>query len=77
MTATRLVFTGPDRYCPHCGRWLVRVHPDGRFTLAGNAAIEATVSEVDFRLPPDEVESVVVEAICLRPLCRLRRSVRR
>lgn len=62
-----MLFTGPDRYCPTCGRLLVHVNEDGGFDLSGNAGLSAVAEmEVVDGVPQrSELEALVVEAVCL------------
>lgn len=62
-----LRFSGPDRYCPICGRRLVQVNEDGTFVLAGNAGLRAEGELVIENGVPqtEQVETLVVDAVCL------------
>lgn len=62
-----LKFSGPDRYCPLCGRLLVRVNDDGTFVLAGNAGLRAEGElTIENGIPQNEhIETLVVDAVCL------------
>lgn len=68
MAEFALITRGPDRFCPDCGRWLVKVHENGRFDLAAQSAInqEARFAFDPHEGPPEEVEAFILEAICLR-----------
>ena len=64
---TRMRFRGPDRFCPSCGRWLVKVKEDGTFDIAAMAGLTAE-GEMTLEVgqkPPDTMEALVVEATCL------------
>ena len=64
MAEFQLRATGPDRYCPDCGRWLVKVKEGGTFDLAGEAQIsQHAVIEPGTDGP---VEALITEAVCLR-----------
>jgi hypothetical protein len=67
---------GPDRYCPHCKRLLVKIHDDGTFDLSGHAALE---SKQTMTIRPDEeepeVESSSLEATCLYMKCQLKEMI--
>lgn len=67
MPQIRFIATGPDYYCPDCGRWLARVKDDGLLDLAAEAGI-TQVTEMPFPMddPPEEIEALVTSAICLR-----------
>jgi hypothetical protein len=64
--------SGPDRYCPYCKRRLIKIHNDGTFDLASNAAVDG--SRVVTWSADDEVESeeTTFEARCLRKRCQFR-----
>lgn len=65
MAEFQLRATGPDRYCPDCGRWLVKVKEDGTFDLAGESEIQqqATVHLDEIE---GEIDALIIEAVCLR-----------
>ena len=65
MAEFQLRATGPDRYCPDCGRWLVKVKDDGTFDLAGESEIQQQ-AVVRFNEELTEVDALVIEAVCLR-----------
>lgn len=75
MPSVRLRFIGPDRFCPDCGRWLVRTH-DGDFTLAAKATALSSGFVADSDWHTGEAEHVITDAICLRRVCRIKRAVR-
>lgn len=62
-----MLFTGPDRYCPECGRLLVKIHQDGTFDLSGQAGVQATGELVIENGVPTTsgLEALVIEATCL------------
>lgn len=66
----RFSAVGPDRFCPDCGRWLVRVKEGGSFDLAAEASIDQqatmTYDEMGQLEEPREVEAIIVAAHCLR-----------
>jgi hypothetical protein len=66
MPDVQLRITGPDRFCPDCGRWLVRVKEGGKFDLAALAGLqtESVVLDADEPLP-EFVEALVISATCL------------
>jgi len=55
---------GANRYCPDCGRWLVRIHDDGSFDLAAEASMDCDRTSFIGSVPPDEV--LIIGATCLR-----------
>lgn len=59
-------------YCPNCRRELVSFNEDGTLNLAEKARIEM-LTQIDFE--EEEAEGVVIEAFCLRRVCRLRSSL--
>lgn len=62
-----LHFSGPDRYCPECGRLLVKVHESGSFDLSAQAGIQAS-AEMEFKngVPTASmIDALVIEAVCL------------
>jgi hypothetical protein len=69
--------TGPDRFCPDCGRLLFNLSEGGGFDLAGKAMIESRFElrvDSETMLPvDDETPLLVIEAICLRRRCRFAR----
>lgn len=73
MEGVRMLATGPDLFCPDCHRWLVRIHDDGLWDLASKAGVQWQVEIFDPFAPPDEVEAIPHEAVCLRPRCRFKR----
>jgi len=77
MTQIKMRITGPDRFCPDCGRWLVRVKEDGRFDLAEKSSIEIAwdgqSAEEFFSMAGHVASSSVLDAHCLLLRCRLRR----
>lgn len=83
-----LRLAGPDRYCPDCHRWLVRVHDDGTFDLAANAGLSAQTKDLDdpalvvdaecYDCNPEKVERLphmMLPCKCWR--CRLGRLIDR
>lgn len=68
-----LLYEGPDFYCPDCRRLLVHVREDGRFDIAAKSEL---VSEAHIDLEAGLATALVVEAICGRHRCRLRRFLR-
>ena len=77
-TEIRLHFTGPDRSCDTCGRWLVRIHEDGTYDHAGRSGIEVSGGYgADSEWTEDgSLVVYITDAICLRRACRLRRWLR-
>jgi hypothetical protein len=77
MTQIKMRITGPDRYCPDCGRFLVRVKEDGRFDLAAKSSVEIVWDGRNpaelFSMTEHVAYSSVLDAHCLRLRCRLRR----
>lgn len=73
LAGAHLAFVGPDRYCPSCGRLLVKVNENGTLSLAPNTTINTTIitaimGEGEFsRLnrQTEEVETLIVDAVCL------------
>lgn len=65
MPAIQILLRGPDRTCPDCGRWLVKVKEDGRFDLAAQASIFQYVA-FDLADPPDQTDGILFDAVCLR-----------
>lgn len=76
----KLHMTGPDFYCPDCGRVLVSVHENGTFDLAGKSSC-STHLKVDFDRPEltedGDLVAYITEATCLYRRCRLRRWLRK
>lgn len=75
MHEVQFVVVGPDRYCPDCGRILLKVN-DGSVDLSAKTemSVEGTAQWVD--APPDVIEGFPT-VVCMRRRCRLRRFVRR
>lgn len=72
-TTVRLLAVGPDRFCPDCGRWLVRVKPGGTFDLAAKASVHW---ETEWDGESESADGFATQATCNRRLCRLRRWLR-
>jgi hypothetical protein len=65
LPSTSLLARGPNRFCPDCGRWLVRVTEHG-CDLAGNASMMLKGEiEIQEGTMPQETEMLVMEATCL------------
>lgn len=58
------------RHCPICKRFLLRVHEDGRFDLAGKASVQMLIPLSGAR---DKSVPLPSTAKCCLLLCRLRR----
>lgn len=73
---TRVVHpaTGPSFYCPDCLRLLAKANPSGSFDLSAKASVIASYEADETGAPLDEV--LLVDAVCLRTVCRLRRWLR-
>jgi len=67
MTTFAMRIVGPDRFCPDCHRWLVRVHKDGTFDLAAQASVELIGrGTADLSVDTEhEVDLFTIEATCL------------
>ena len=70
LSQAPVTFRGPDRFCPDCGRLLVKIHENGTFDLMGNAGMmargELNTEEESFQEALSRgVEAVVMEATCL------------
>jgi hypothetical protein len=68
-----VVPVSPDRFCPYCGRLLVKMHHErGTFDLAGKAQIRMGYEIDPENLPEDGLIDGFIEARCLYRRCRLR-----
>lgn len=78
MNVDLVVQEGPPRYCPDCGRWLCAVNPvEGVLVVAPKCVIdlagEGTVLVDEKGNTLGAVPTHVVEALCMKRGCRLRR----
>lgn len=69
MNAIEIRVAGADMYCPDCRRRLASVMEDGSVTIADRAVVSVR-ARVD--LEGETGEGVLVDARCLRLLCRAR-----
>jgi hypothetical protein len=72
----RMVATGPDFYCPDCKRPLLQINDDGGFLLSAKAGVLWRSGVIDAQFPPDEIEAIPQEVVCLRQWCRFKRWFR-